>query len=80
MTDCTGSHGGFADAEIECEGPDTGELVIPGTFLDALEAGNWGQGECGLHTFDRYHSATPEGDTTVRFETVGPGDVFYFPS
>jgi hypothetical protein len=80
MTDCTGSHGGFADAEIECEGPDTGELVIPGTFLDLLEAGDWSRGECGSHTFDRYHSAAPDGDTTVRFETIGPGGFFYFPT
>ena len=40
MTDCTGSHGGFAAAEIECEGPDTGEMVVPGSFLDELEAGD----------------------------------------
>ncbi len=79
MTDCVGSHGGLSAAEIECEGPDTGELVIPDSFLTLLEAGDWSHGECGSHTFDRYHAAAPEGDTTVRFETIGPSGFFYFP-
>ncbi len=79
MTDCVGSHGGFAAAEIECEGPDTGELVIPDAFLTELEAGDWSRGECGSHTFERYHSATPEGDDGTRFETIGPSGLFYFP-
>jgi hypothetical protein len=79
MTDCTGSHGGLAAAEIECEGPDTGELLVPGAFLDELEAGDWSHGECGSHTFERYHAATPEDDPTVRLETVGAGGLFYFP-
>ncbi len=79
MTDCVGSHGGFAAAEIECEGPDTGELVLPDAFLTALEAGDWSRGECGSHTFDRYHAAAPEGAPGTRFETIGPGGFFYFP-
>lgn len=79
MTDCVGSHGGLAPAEVECEGPDTGKIVIPGAFLDALEAGDWTHGECGSHTFERYHTATPEGDDTIRFETVAPSGLFYFP-
>lgn len=79
MTDCAGSHGGFADAEIECEGPDTGELVVPGSFLDQLEAGDWSHGECGSHTLERYHAAAPDGDPLTRLETIGPGSLFYFP-
>ena len=79
MTDCIGSHGGFAPAEIECEGPDTGELVLPGTFLDTLEAGDWTHGDCGSHTFERYHSGTVVGDDSVRFETVSDAGFFYFP-
>ena len=79
MTDCQGSHGGIAAAELECEGPDTGELVIPNAYLDAIEQGDWSHGECGSHTWERYHAATPEGDDTLRLETIGPGGLFWFP-
>jgi len=79
MTDCQGSHGGFAAAEIECEGPDSGELAIPGAFLDELEAGDWSHGECGSHTFERYHASASEDDPLTRLETIGPGGLFYFP-
>ncbi len=79
MTDCVGSHGGFAAAEIVCEGPDSGELVVPGSFLDELEAGDWSHGECGSHTFERYHASAPDDDPLTRLETVGPGSLFYFP-
>lgn len=79
MTDCQGSHGGMAEAEIECEGPDTGELTIPGSFLTALEEGDWSHGECGSHDFERYHAATAEGDDTTRLETLSDGGLFYFP-
>ncbi len=79
MTDCTGTHGGIAEAEVECEGPDTGELVIAGAFLDAMDAGDWSHGECGNHDFQRYHAAAPEGDDTVRLETIGDGGLFYRP-
>lgn len=79
MFDCIASHGGIAAAEIECEGPDTGELVVPDAFLDALEDGDWSHGECGTHTFQRYHAATPTDDDTIRLETVGNGGLYYFP-
>jgi hypothetical protein len=79
MTDCTGSHGGFAAAELECEGPDSGELIVPGSFLDELEAGDWSHGECGSHTFERYHASAPDGEPTTRLETIGAGSLFYFP-
>lgn len=78
MTDCVGSHGGIAPAEIECEGPDTGSLVLPGPYLDLLEDGDWTHGECGSHTFERYHSATAAGDDTVRVETVSDAGFFWF--
>jgi hypothetical protein len=77
LSDGTDSHGGFADAEIDCEGPDSGELVIPGEILDIFDEGNRGRGECGSHTFDRYQAANPEADTTVRLESVGPGGLYY---
>jgi hypothetical protein len=79
MTDCTGSHGGFAAAEIECEGPDTGSLVLPGAFLDRLEAGSWSRGECGSHAFERYRVASPDGDASVRLETIARASFFYRP-
>lgn len=79
MTDCVGTHGGFAAAEIECEGPDTGELLVPGSFLDEIEAGDWNHTQCGDHTFDRYHASSPEEDTLTRLETIGPGTLFYHP-
>jgi len=79
MTDCEGSHGGIGAAELECEGPDTGELVLPGSFLDALDAGDWTHGECGLHTLQRYYAAAPEDDDTIRFETLAETQMFYRP-
>jgi len=79
MTDCVGSHGGLATAEIECEGPDTGALVVPGSFLDQLEAGDWSHGECGSHRIERYHAAAPDDDSLTRLETIGTGSLFYFP-
>ncbi len=79
MTDCMGSHGALAAAEIECEGPDVGELVVPDAFLQELEAGDWSHGECGTHTFQRYHAAAPVDDTTIRLETIGNGGLYYFP-
>ncbi|MFT7520576.1 MAG: hypothetical protein ACI9MC_002725 [Kiritimatiellia bacterium] len=79
MTDCVGSHGGIAPAEIECEGPDTGSLVLPGAFLDVLEGGDWSHGECGSHMFQRYHAASSANDPSIRFETVSEAGFFYFP-
>jgi hypothetical protein len=74
MTDCTGTHGGAAAAEIECEAADSGQLVLPGTFLDALAAGDWSRGECGSHRLERYHV---DGDNLLRLETIARADVFY---
>jgi hypothetical protein len=77
MTDCTGSHGGLAAAEIECEGPDTGVMLLPGAFLDRLAAGDWSHGECGVHRFERYYVATAASDDTFRLETIARADLFY---
>jgi len=79
MTDCVGSHGGIGAAEIECEGPDSGELVIDGAFLDLLEDGDWSRGECGVHDYSRYFAAAPEGEHTLRFESAARGQFFFRP-
>ncbi len=79
MTDCEGTHGGIANSEIECEGPDTGTLTLPGAFLDALESGSWGRGECGEHVLQRYYAAAPENNDLIRFETLGAVRFYYFP-
>ena len=79
MTDCAGSHGGIGEAELECEGPDTGSLTLPGAFLDALDDADWSHGECGSHALVRYHSSAPEGDDSVRHEVTSKADFFYRP-
>jgi hypothetical protein len=79
MTDCVGSHGGIGEAEIECEGPDSGELVMDGGILDALDDGDWTRGECGSHNFDRYHSTAPADDALTRFESFATRSLFYRP-
>jgi hypothetical protein len=79
MTGCVGSHGGIATAEIECEGPDTGELVIAGVFLDALAAGDWTHGECGGHELLRYHAAADPQDDGLRFESGAVTQFFWRP-
>jgi hypothetical protein len=79
MTDCEGSHGGIGAAELECEGPDSGELVLPSSFLDALDAGDWSHGECGSHALQRYTADAPEDDDSLRFETLSETFMFYRP-
>lgn len=79
MTDCVGSHGGFAAAELECESADSGALVLPGAFLDRLDAGDWSHGECGAHRFERYRTAAPDGDDSFRLETIAPAAFFHRP-
>jgi hypothetical protein len=78
MTDCTGSHGGLAAAELECDGADTGELVLPGAFLDIMADADWTHGECGSHIFERYHRTEPTTEST-RLETVGDAGFFWRP-
>lgn len=76
MVDCQTTHGGLAPMEIECEGPDTGELVVPEAYIDMLADGDWGHGECGSHDFERYHAA---GDATLRYESVAPSGLAWRP-
>ena len=62
MTTGIGTHGGISPAEIECEAPDTGTLVLPGAFLDALYAQGWSCGECGGNDLVRYYADQTETD------------------
>ena len=69
MTTGIGTHGGISPVEIECEGPDRGELTIPATFLIALDCEPycWSCGECGYHYLIRYHTDEAEvGGKVVR--------------
>ena len=79
MTDCTGSHGGLAANELECEGPDTGDLVIPAAFMQIMEDADWNRGECGAHVFHRYHAAALPDDDQVRFEVRTADALFWRP-
>lgn len=79
MTDCTGSHGGLAANELECEGPDTGELVIPAAFMQVMEDADWSRGECGSHVFHRYHAASKADDDQTRFEARSGDQLFWRP-
>lgn len=79
MTDCVGSHGGIGAAEIECEGPDSGALVIPGAYLDALADGDWSRGECGSHALVRYAAAADPQDTGLRYESRASASFFWRP-
>jgi hypothetical protein len=60
MTTGVATHGGIAHAEVECEGPDTGSLTLPGPFLDALYAEGWSCGECGGNLLVRYRAGSVE--------------------
>ena len=69
MTTGIGTHGGISPVEIECEGPDHGELTIPAAFLSALDCEPycWSCGECGYHYLIRYHTDQTEvGGKIVR--------------
>lgn len=78
MTTGIGTHGGISPAEIECEGPDTGSLTLPGAYLDELFADGWACGECGENRLERYYSDDAEiTQGTARFRGETP-ETFYF--
>lgn len=80
MTTGVATHGGIAHAEIECEGPDTGTLTLPGPFLDVLYSQGWSCGECGGNELQRYRAggATPDG-RDVRFTIQDSAYFWYIP-
>jgi len=78
MTTGIGTHGGVSPVELECEGPDTGELTLPGAYLDALYAEGWSCGECGDNTLRRYFAAEVDVmGTTVQLR-VSSETTFWF--
>jgi hypothetical protein len=81
MTTGIGTHGGISPVEIECEGQDRGELVIPREFLSALACpGCWSCGECGYHDLIRYHTdEKTEGGKIVRLSNIQLQSFGFFP-
>jgi len=80
MTTGVGTHGGISPAEIECEGPDTGSLTLPGAYLDELFADGWGCGECGNNDLKRYFSDDAEiTQGTARFRGEATTTFYFHP-
>lgn len=80
MTTGVGTHGGISPVEVECEGPDVGELRLPGAYLDALYAQGWSCGECGGNDLWRYHAATADGPNPIQFRVQARTTFFYHPN
>ncbi len=77
MTTGIGTHGGISPVEVECEGPDTGELTLPGAYLDQLFEDGWGCGECGDNQLKRYYSDDADiTQGTARFR--GETSTYFF--
>ncbi len=80
MTTGIGTHGGVSPVEIECEGPDTGTLTLPGAYLDALYADGWSCGECGDNTLRRYFAAeTQAADATLQLRVMSETTFWFRP-
>lgn len=80
MTTGVGTHGGISPVEIECEGPDTGSLRLPGAWLDALYAKGWSCGECGGNDLWRTRAATSDGAIPVQFRVQARTQFWYHPN
>jgi hypothetical protein len=78
MTTGVATHGGISPAELECEASDTGELTLPGRFLDALYAEGWACGECGNNDLVRYRSGTI-GETSTAFTSESVTTFYHIP-
>lgn len=80
MTTGVATHGGIAHAEIECEGPDTGSLTLPGAFLDVLYSEGWSCGECGSNDLFRVRADQIDvGGHPVRLSVDASTPFFYIP-
>jgi len=79
MTTGIGTHGGISPVEIECEGPDVGELELPGAYLDALYADGWACGECGGNDLLRYHADHSGDPGELQFRVGSIANFWYIP-
>jgi len=80
MTTGIGTHGGISPVEVECEGPDTGTLTLPGSYLDALYAEGWSCGECGGNDLVRYTVDQTEVDGfEVQLRSEAAATFWYIP-
>lgn len=80
MTTGIGTHGGISPAEVECEGPDTGSLTLPGSYLDELYSAGWSCGECGSNEFIRYRVAETESEgLKIEVRTAVPYSFYFHP-
>ncbi|PKN21552.1 MAG: hypothetical protein CVU65_16635 [Deltaproteobacteria bacterium HGW-Deltaproteobacteria-22] len=78
MTTGVGTHGGVSPVEIECEGPDAGQLTLPGDYLDQLYAEGWACGECGDNTLRRYYADEADVAGTLVQLRVSAETTFWF--
>ncbi|MBU1070330.1 hypothetical protein KJ975_12250 [Myxococcota bacterium] len=78
MTTGVGTHGGVSPVEIECEGPDSGQLTLPGDYLDQLYAEGWACGECGDNTLRRYYADEADVAGTLVQLRVSAETTFWF--
>lgn len=81
MTTGIGTHGGISPVEVECEGPDSGALTLPGAYLDQLYApGSWSCGECGDNQLKRYFAAdAPVAPGKLRFRAEAWTGLYFHP-
>jgi hypothetical protein len=80
MTTGIGTHGGISPVEVECEGPDTGSLTLPGPYLDDLFAQGWACGECGDNRVQRYVAAEAAlSGATARFSAQAEAFFYFHP-
>jgi hypothetical protein len=80
MTTGIGTHGGISPVEIECEGPDTGSLLLPGAYLDALYAEGWSCGECGDNTLWRYRADVTATEPHVQLRVQSRASFYHHPN
>jgi hypothetical protein len=80
MTTGAETHAGLAHAVVECEGPDTGELSLPGALLEVLFSEGWDCGNCGTHALMRYRQGeAPAGEAQVRLRVSTPSYFLFVP-
>jgi hypothetical protein len=73
----TAGHGLYPPAAIECEAPDTGELLVPWPLLERLlEPANWGCGDCRSSMFTRRRQVDRGGTDPVTLRVERRADLY----